>query len=386
MPEIADIFQQFGQAFLKQYPQPLYKLKAMNAIEICRTSKLGGHIDSCGDCGHLRISYNSCRNRHCPKCQKLNKERWLENRERDLLPITYFHVVFTIPQELNALALRNPELLYTLLFKASAQTLQLLTKDPQHLGAQAGFISILHTWGQTLVHHPHVHCIVTGGGLSEDQTKWVSSRSNFFLPVSVMSKLFRGIFLNQLKQLHSQIEGLESDTHFNQLLNELYKKDWVVYCKAPFKDAEDVMRYLGRYTHKVAIGNQRIENIQDDQVIFRWRDYKDLGRNKSMTLDAFEFIRRFLLHILPIGFVKIRHYGLLSCRGKESKLNRCRELLQIPIAPIKSVIRETWSALLTRITGQDPMCCPKCKKGVIIQTHTFSPCNSPPQLSLVQTH
>jgi len=377
MPEVADIFQQFGQAFRKEYPQPSFKKKAMNAIELCRTSKLGGHVDQCSDCGHLRISYNSCRNRHCPKCQNLNKERWLENRRNDLLSITYFHVVFTFPEELNALAQRNPELLYTLLFQASAETLQELAKEPHHLGAQIGFTSILHTWGQTLVHHPHIHCIVTGGGLSLDQSKWVSSRSNFFLPVKVMSKLFRGKLLDGLKLIHSKLVGLGSDIDFKRLLNKLYNKNWVVYCKPPFHSAQHVLQYLGRYTHKVAIGNHRIEQIQDGRITFRWRDYKDQGRNKSMTLDAFEFIRRFLLHVLPSGFMKIRHYGLLSCRGKEIKLKRCRELLGTPAIPEKTILRETWSAFLTRITGTDPLRCPQCGKGVMIRD-AFAPGHSPP--------
>jgi hypothetical protein len=262
MVEVADIFREYGEAYRKQYNLPLYTLKAMSAIEDCRTSRLGGHVHECDDCGRQKIAYNSCRNRHCPKCQNLPKERWVEDRKNDLLPSPYFHVVFTLPRELHSLALRNKKEVYGLLLKASSDTLQTLASDPKHLGAQIGFISIVHTWGQNLMDHPHVHCIVTGGGLSPDQ-KWIAAKSNYFLPVQVMSKLFRGKFLHGLRELQTKtpLYGVENDRELQKLLSPLYQKDWVVYCKPPFAGPEHVLAYLGRYTHKIAISNQRIYKL-----------------------------------------------------------------------------------------------------------------------------
>ena len=307
----------------------------MRAIEACRTADLGGHVDECGHCGTKLISYNSCRNRHCPKCQFLKKERWIEDRGKDLLPIPYFHVVFTIPDLLNPLVLRNQEVLYAVLFKAVSETLAELSLDAKRLGAEIGFISILHTWGQNLMNHPHIHTIVTGGGLSRDGRRWKSCKNDFFLPVKVMSQFFRGKFIAYLKRLRAEnklvypgaVSHLAQPAAFKALISDLYKKKWVVYCKPPFDGTKGVLEYLGRYTHRIAIGNHRLVKTEDDSVSFRWRDYADNNKSKIMTVSADEFIRRFLLHVLPDRFVKIRHYGLLGNRCRRKKLVLCRELL-----------------------------------------------------------
>jgi hypothetical protein len=381
MTEVADVFQQYGEAFRNQYSPPLQTLKAMSAIERCRTSALGGHVDACDECGHLKISYNSCRNRHCPKCQNLPKEKWLIDRKEDLLPVPYFHVVFTLPSELNDLALRNKKELYNLLFKASAETLQTLAADPKVLGAQIGFTSILHTWGQNLTEHPHVHCIVTGGGLSPDQTQWISSKSKFLFSVKVMSALFRGKYLAflQEQQQRSPLKSKEDAQTFKALLSQLYQKDWIVYCKPPFQSPEHVLKYFGRYTHRVAISNHRICHLANGKVTFTWRDYKDGNRKKTMTLTAIEFIRRFLLHILPQRFVKIRHYGLISNANRKTKLAHCRKILGVPPKKKEETHeKETWSEFLFRITGVDPTLCPACGKGHMITQETLQPQRASP--------
>jgi len=356
----------------------------MRAIEICRTAELGGHLDQCDHCGTVRISYNSCRNRHCPKCQCLEKERWLESRERDLLPTPYFHVVFTLPEGLRPLALRNQKILYRLLFKAASDTLNELAKDSKHLGAEIGFMAILHTWSQTLINHPHLHCLVTGGGLSQDGKRWIASRKDFFIPVNVLSSLFRGKFLDGLKKLYEagelqfpgQIEELKESPVFKRLLTSLYHQEWVVYCKPPLKHSEKVMDYLGRYTHRVALSNDRLVKLEGNQVTFRWRDSADDNKIKLLTIEAVEFIRRFLLHVLPEQFVKIRYYGILSHRSRKTKLLRCKRLLGVVTReePEKAP-KETWQDLLTRITGMDPRICPHCGKGKMIQRETLPPCS-----------
>ncbi|MBL7101905.1 MAG: IS91 family transposase [Desulfobacteraceae bacterium] len=303
--EVADIFRSHGSAYQESHGQtmPSRHLRAMRAIEICRTAELGGHVDECDHCDALRVSYNSCRNRHCPKCQSLDKERWLENRKRDLLPTRYFHVVFTLPDRLRPLALRNQQVVYNILFKAASETLKTLTQDPKYLEAEVGFIAVLHTWTQTLMDHPHLHCIVTGGGLSPDGNKWIQCKKDFFLPVKVLSRLFRGKVLAYLKEARQKgnlrfsgkIAYLQQEGSFNNLLNDLYKKEWVVYCKPPFSNAETVMEYLGRYTHRVAISNDRVVKMQGDQVTIRYRDRNDNDTIKLMILEAQEFIRRFLM-------------------------------------------------------------------------------------------
>jgi len=381
--EVADVFRAFGPAYREVHGHeiPIRHLRVMRAIEICRTAELGGHVDQCDHCGVLKISYNSCRNRHCPKCQSLERERWLEAREKDLLPIFHFHLVFTLPEGLRPLALRNQKVLYSLLFKAASETLMELAQDSKHLGAEVGFMALLHTWSQTLIDHPHLHCLVTGGGLSLDGKRWISSREDFFIPVKVLSSLFRGKFLDGLKKVYEagelsfagRIEGLKEAPAFKKFLNDLYHQEWVVYCKPPLKEPHKVMDYLGRYTHRVALSNDRLIKMEGNRVTFRWRDSADNNKIKSLTLETFEFIRRFLLHVLPDQFVKIRYYGILSHRSRKRKLLRCKKLLGVSThKEPEEVPKETWEDLLTRITGIDPRVCPHCGKGKMIQREIFS--------------
>ena len=364
MVEVQDIFLKYGPEYLDKHRLSLVQLKAMSAIKNCRTSHLGGHKDVCDSCGNTRISYNSCRNRHCPKCQTLAKERWIDNQKNNLLDIGYFHVVFTIPDTLNLMVYQNQETVYGLLFKAVAETLTELASDKKYLDARLGFTSVLHTWGQNLMHHPHIHCIVPSGGLSS-LGKWINSRKKFFIPVKVLSRKFRGKFLYYLKQLYYQAKlefhgsqrFLANGKEFEKLLSSLYSKDWVVYCKPPFKNASYVVEYLGRYTHRVAISNSRIVSIQDGKVTFKWRDYKDNCKSKLMTLASNEFIRRFLIHILPSRFMKIRHYGFLGNRNKNTKLKICKLLTNTPV-----LTKEKTSTLqlIQKITGKDLSKCPQC--------------------------
>ena len=360
----------------------------MRAIEVCRTVVLGGHKDKCDHCGHLEISYNSCRNRHCPKCQTLAKEKWIEARGKDLLPVEYFHVVFTIPSELNPLVLLNRKVMYDLLFCSVSETLMELANDRKHLGAKPGVICILHTWGQNLMEHPHVHCIVTGGGL--DGGSWVSCRKGFLIPVRVMSALFRGKFLDLLQKsfkadnivLSGSISQLKEPETFESFRRHLYNKKWVVYCKPPFDGAKGVLQYLGRYTHRIAISNNRILANQNGKVSFLWSDYADDNRQKTMTLKADEFIRRFLLHVLPHRFVRIRHFGLLANRNRKDNIALCREILADKSSPKENLKKETWQEQLLRITGIDVTICPVCQKGKMQRIEILSPhrCNSPPIL------
>jgi hypothetical protein len=382
--EVADIFRAFGLAYREAHEMPLRHLRAMRAIEVCRTAELGGHLDQCDHCGTVRISYNSCRNRHCPKCQCLEKERWLEAREKDLLPTPYFHVVFTLPEGLRPLALRNQKVVYSLLFKSVSETLTELARDSKHLGAEIGFMAILHTWSQTLIHHPHLHCLVTGGGLSLDGKRWLRSKKDFFIPVKVLSCLFRGKFLDGLKKEYEagelrfpgQIKELKEASAFKRFLTNLYHQEWVVYCRPPLKNPQKVIDYLGRYTHRVALSNDRLVKLEGNEVTFRWRDSADNNKIKLLTLEALEFIRRFLLHVLPSQFVKIRYYGILSHRSRKGKLLRCKKLLGVLIPEgSKEVLKETWQDLLTRITGIDPRVCPYCGKGKMIQRETLPPCS-----------
>ena len=367
---------------------PLNHLRAMHAIEVCRTATLGGHRYKYS-CGHVDISYNSCRNRHCPKCQTLQKEKWIEARCEDLLPIQYFHVVFTIPSELNPLVIMNQRVMYNILFRSVSETLMELSNNPKHLGACIGFIGILHTWGQNLMDHPHIHCVVPGGGLSPDGSRWVSCRKRFFIPVRVMSALFRGKFLDYLKSSFESgdlifpggIRHLKDPRTFEVFRGQFYHKKWVVYCKPPFDGAEGVLKYLGRYTHRIAISNNRILKVQDGDVSFRWRDYADGDKQKTMTLKADEFIRRFLLHVLPHRYVRIRHFGLLANRRRKDNIALCREL----IGSCKTVTKEkespeTWQDQLLRICGIDINTCPVCKKGTMVMVELLLPsrCNGPP--------
>ena len=305
--EVADIFNQYGLVYKKKHKLPLQSLKAMSAIENCRTPTLGGHIDKCNECGNERNSYNSYRNRHCPKCQGLTQIKWLEKRKQELLPVKYFHLVFTIPSELNRLALVNQKVVYGILFKAASETILQLSSQEKHLGATPGIISILHTWGQNLMEHPNVHMLVTGSGIATDKKQLNKSKTNFYISVKVLSQVFRGKFLYYLKQAYRQkelkfkgeIERIKDTETFKEYLSILYKKQWVVYAKKPFGNAEKVLSYLGRYTHRIAISNHRIKKVEDNKVSFQWKDYTDKNKKKLMTVNAEEFIRRFLLHVLP---------------------------------------------------------------------------------------
>jgi hypothetical protein len=329
MPELQDVFKHLHLGSLSPA-----QAKAFNMIRHCRTSSLGSHSEVCTDCGTVEVSYNSCRNRHCPKCQHSVQESWVEAQMSKLLPVGYFHIVFTLPQELNPLILQNQELLYSMLIRSAGHTLIELAKDPKFLGATTGVTSVLHTWGQNLSFHPHVHCIVPGGGLSKDGLRFVHSSKKFFIPVKVISRKFRGKFLDLLKQAYNEdkldffneASQLTTRSKFLALVNELYLKEWVVFCKKPFKTPAHVVRYLGRYTHRVAISNSRIKTFDGESVSFSWKDYKNKSKSKVMTLEAKEFARRFLLHVLPTRFVKIRHYGITCSRNVRTKLSRCIKL------------------------------------------------------------
>ena len=362
MPEVQNIFEQFGAAYRRNHKLSIVQHRAMNAILNCRTARLGGHLDKCPECGYQRPSYNSCRNRHCPKCQTLSKERWIDARKADLLNVGYFHVVFTVPQELNMTIYQNQRECYNLLFHCVAETMQELSADKKYLGATTGLTAVLHTWGQNLCFHPHIHCIIPAGGL-DSLGKWQPSRKKFFLPVRVLSRKFRGKYLALLKQQFPQVD--------QALLNTCYNKEWVVYCKPPFKDAACVVEYLGRYTHRVAISNNRILSLQDGQVSFKWRDYRDGSRWKMMTLSAEEFIRRFLMHVLPQGFAKIRHYGFLSSRGKQKKLRSCKIQTGTSLAKREKLSTES---LIQKILGRKPSQCPSCGFCGLLRTGL-----SPPQ-------
>src|SRR5215472_2330711 len=328
--EVADILCAQGDRFLDRYRSSLdfQQLKAFRAIQRCRTAALGGHRDACLRCGHQAISYNSCRNRHCPKCQTQARQRWLAARERELLATSYFHVVFTVPHELQVLALDNARWFYDLLFSASAQTLLEVAAGPQHLGAEIGVISILHTWGQNLLLHPHIHCAIPAGGLSPDHRRWIRPRYAFFLPVKILSRVFRGKFLAGLKRLYrgkklycaGPTATLADSAQFTKLIRLLHRHDWVVYAKPAFGGPLQVMRYLGRYTHRVAISNHRLLAFEQERVTFRWKNYARGGKQGKMTLIATEFLRRFFLHVLPKGFVRIRHFGFLAKRLRVSNL------------------------------------------------------------------
>jgi hypothetical protein len=386
--EVAEIFRQHGPAYRDSHRLPRHELRVMRAIEVCRTSVLGGHKDQCDHCGHVEISYNSCRNRHCPKCQTLRKEKWIEARREDLLPIEYFHVVFTLPSELNPLVSMNRKVLYDLLFRSVSETLTELAQDPKHLGTTVGVIGILHTWGQNLMDHPHLHCIVTGGGLSLDKARWVSCRKGFLIPVRVMSALFRGKFLDLLKDYFKKdelvfpdrIRHLKDPGDFETFRKNLYHKKWVVYCKPPFDGPKGVLQYLGRYTHRIAISNHRIINTHHGKVSFLWRDYTDHQRQKIMTLKANEFIRRFLLHVLPPRYVRIRHFGLLANRKRKNTIALCRKILGDAKTETKPNTRkETWQEQLFRICGIDVTLCPVCQKGRMCRIALLLPyqCHSP---------
>ena len=382
--EVADIFRQVGPAYRAEHAAALSRgqRRVMSAIEQCRTAALGGHVEQCDSCGHQRISFNSCRNRHCPKCQSLVRAQWLEDRQTELLPVEYFHVVFTVPQEIAAIAYQNKTVMYDILFRATSETLRTIAGDTKHLGAEIGFIAILHTWGQNLLHHPHLHCVVPGGGVAPNGERWISCRPGFFLPVRVLSRLLRRLFLAQLQlafdhgelQFFNSLEALRNRVAFAKYLAPVSRVEWVVYAKPPFGGPKQVLEYLGRYTHRVAISNNRLREFSDGAVTFAWKDYRHESRHKTMRLDAHEFIRRFLLHVLPSGFQRIRHYGLLANRYREVRLNQCRDLLAAP-APlvVNALDAEDYRDRYQRLTGVSLRDCPQCGRGQMVRIQTFLP-------------
>jgi hypothetical protein len=380
--EVADVFRRYGPAFRKAHRLSIAQRRVMRAIECCRTAALGGHVEKCERCGHTRISFNSCRNRHCTKCQSLAKARWLDAQQQHLLPCEYFHVVFTIPESIAAIAFQNRAVVFNILFRASAQALQSIARDRRHLGAEIGLLAVLHSWGQTVQFHPHIHCVVPGGGLSSDGQRWVPCRPGFFLPVKVLSRRFRTLFLTALQQafrngdlkFFSELKPLAERAKFAELLAWARRTEWVVYAKPPFGGPQQVLDYLGRYTHRVAISNNRLLSMEDGTVCFRWKDYRHSNRQKTMAITAEEFMRRFLLHVLPTGFVRIRRYGLLGNRHCAAKLAICRRLLGADEAKPQPNNRiEDYRIRYEALTGASLIACPVCQSGRMIRIETLSP-------------
>lgn len=384
--ELASIFRDHGPSYRARHDLPLAHRRVMRAIETCRTAALGGHVERCGHCAHERIAYNSCANRHCPKCQTAAKQRWLQQRQRDLLPIAYFHLVFTVPPAIAQIALQNKQTVFQILFRTSAATVLTIAADPQHLGATVGFFSILHTWGQNLLFHPHVHCVVTGGGLSPDH-RWVASRPHFFLSVRVLSRLFRRLFLEALEaayareelQFHGQLQPLRQPASFQQHLHPARQAEWVVYAKPPFAGAQQAIAYLGRYTHRVALSNERLLAFENQQVTFQYKDYRsgDPQRSRQMTLPADEFIRRFLLHVIPPGFQRIRYYGLLTNRYRVQNLACCRELLIGPRSSLLPAAAPLATALALLVAAAAR--CPRCQVGTMFRVAVIAAIRWPAQ-------
>lgn len=378
--ELAELVRTHGAAYRQAHRLTRGQHRALRAIAACRTAALGGHTETCDVCGATRIAYNSCRNRHCPKCQTLAKERWLAARQAELLPVEYFHVVFTLPHTLNPLAQGNPRVCYALLFQAARETLAAFGDDPRHLGGEVGGLAILHTWGQTLEQHLHLHCLVLGGALARDRARWLPAKPGFLFPVRALARVFRGKYLAGLRQAFARgelrfagsVAGLAEPAAFAAFLATCRATDWVVYAKPPFAGPAQVLEYLGRYTHRVALSNDRLLSVDDDQVRFRWKDYAHGSRLKLMTLSAEEFLRRFLLHILPDRFVRIRHFGVLANRDRRAKLARCRQLLAVPPAPPPAP-PEPVAALVQRLTGVDIAQCPVCRAGRLRLVAVFRP-------------
>lgn len=389
---VADVFRAGEAAFMAEWGSTLStpQRRTLRDIMLCRTAALGGHVDECNACGHRRVHYNSCRNRHCPRCQAGARAAWFQAREAELLPIPYFHVVFTLPQELMQLAQQNQRVLYRLLFHAASQTLLQVAADPRHLGARIGVLAVLHTWGQTLVGHPHLHCIATGGGLDADAAKWIPARrsrrtgAEFFLPVRVLSCVFRGKFIAGLKRAFAEGElcffgelaELADPARFEELLTTIVRRPWVVFAKRPFGGPRQVLKYLARYTHRVAISDQRIQEVTAETVTFGYKDYADGNVAKQLTLSHVEFIRRFLLHVLPSGFSRVRYYGFWANRERQANLQRCRELLLSDAAAANeahpSQKNDPWANLELRNE-----CCPHCQVGHMLVVEEWEPNETP---------
>jgi hypothetical protein len=400
--EVADIFRAHAEAYsdARLGALPPVQKEVIKAIMACRTAALGGHVEVCdnSECRYERICYDSCRNRHCPKCQSYARAEWIEARKAELLDSQYFHIVFTLPEEIAQIAFQNKELVYGLLFKATAKTLLTIGADPEHLGARIGFFAVLHTWGQNLMHHPHLHCVVPGGGLSLDGERWVSSPPDFFLPVRVLSRYFRSCFLEMLQQAYTQknlkfygtLKPLRDSQQFLAHIEPVREKEWVVYAKKPFAGPEQVLDYVGRYTHRVAISNNRLLSLEDGQVTFRWKDYRDDNAQKTMTLSADEFIRRFLMHVLPSGFHRIRYYGWMSNCHRAENLEKCRRLLNMPppSPPDASTTPADYKDRYEALTGTSLCECPICHKGrmvahkTLLSFETYVPSKARPAISL----
>jgi hypothetical protein len=386
-PEVADVFRSYGAAFLDRYPASRDQRRVLKDISACKTAALGGHKARCDRCGHEKIFYNSCRNRHCPKCQGAARAGWLADRTSELLKTPYFHVVFTLPETLGPLALQNKEVLYGILFRAASETLLRIAGDPKHLGAQIGFLAVLHTWGQRLDHHPHLHCVVPGGGLSLDRTRWISARGSFFLPVRVLSRLFRGKFLAYLRDallqgplnFHGKLAGLHDASKWECFLRALSQSEWVVYSKPPFGGPKQVLKYLARYTHRVAISDQRLVSVQDGKVTFRYKDYRCGNIQRTMTLEATEFIRRFLQHVLPASFHRIRYFGFLANRARKKNIALARSLLgaetadRVSTAPEPGAPAADSAEIESNVNAKEHLC-PACKKGHLVIVEMIEPC------------
>jgi len=386
--EVADIFRRYGSHYRQTHAASLSQAqrRVMRAIEVCRTAALGGHVEQCDTCGHQRIAFNSCRDRHCPKCQSLARAQWLDERRAELLDTEYYHVVFTVPPEIAAIAYQNKRVVYTILFRATSETLRTIAADPKHLGAEIGFLAVLHTWGQTLLHHPHVHCVVPGGGIAPTGDRWIACRPGFFLPVGVLSRLFRRVFLEQRDHAYTtgqwQFAGARASLHdpqaFGTYLASLRQREWVVYAKKPFGSAQRVLDYLGRYTHRVARANNRLLSMDHDQITFRWKDYRQHDKQKRMTLTPTEFLRRFLLHVLPSGFQRLRHCGFLGNRYRHAKLALCRHLLAMPPRPPLSPARLDYRDRYEQLTGKSLRACPVCAQGQMVRVETLPVCPTTP--------
>ena len=382
--EVADIFRRYGAAYREKHRASMStaQRRVMSAIEMCRTAALGGQIEQCNACGQQRICYRSCRNRHCPKCQSLARAEWIEHRQAELLNCEYFHVVFTVPDKIAAIAYQNKEVVYNILFQATAETLRTIAADPKHLGAEIGFFAVLHTWGSALLHHPHLHCVVPGGGISPDGTRWIPCKPGFFLHVRVLSLLFRRLFLEHLQiafdsgklLFFNAWERLRDRCEFVRYLEPLKKVKWVVYAKRPFAGPEQVLDYVGRYTHRIAISNNRLLDIEGGQVSFRYKDYRDESQQKTMTLSAEEFIRRFLLHALPQGFHRIRYYGFLGNRNRQEKLALCRQLLGMAPPTVQQQPPEVqdYRERYEELTGVSLRVCPVCRRGQMVLVETLA--------------
>ena len=387
--EVADIFRCYGGAYREKHSASMStaQRRVMSAIELCRTAALGGQIEQCDACGQQRICYRSCRNRHCPKCQSLARAEWIEHRQAELLNCDYFHVVFTVPDKIAAIAYQNKEVVYNILFQATAETLRTIAADSKHLGAQIGFFAILHSWGSALLHHPHLHCVVPGGGISPDGTRWVSCKPGFFLHVRVLSRLFQRLFLEHLRnafdsgklKFFTDLESLRNRHAFTRYLEPLKKAEWVVYAKRPFAGPQQVLDYVGRYTHRVAISNNRLMDIDAGHVTFRYKDYRNQSQQKTMTLSAEEFSRRFLLHALPRGFHRIRYYGFLGNRFRQEKLARCRQLLGMPLpqVPPKQSADADCNDRHEELTGTSLHICPVCHRGHMVVVEQLEPRRMP---------